>query len=211
MRRSVIFSVMVLVTLGLALQGCETMETVGPAQYTGPAKPPVVKLDRVEVNHIQPFFIAPRIDYKDPQNPGKVGGYGYTSTMSLAYVFHIQNPNSFPVMLDELRFTAAFEGFDVNMPTAYEDQWIPPGKTNELRVVVVQEAQATIASLMVGGMAAQRIKKMGVKQADLVKKWWDTVGDLAFPIQVKNGVAVFQTPDGKTIQSTFQDVFPKAK
>lgn len=211
MRRSVIFSVMVLVTLGLALQGCETMETVGPAQYAGPAKAPVVKLERVEVNHIQPFFIAPRIDYKDPQNPGKVGGYGYTSTMSLAYVFHIQNPNNFPVMLDELRFTAAFEDFDVNMPTVYEDQWIPPGKTNELRVVVVQEAQATIASLAVGGMAAERIKKMGTKQADLVKKWWDTVGDQGFPIQVKNGVAVFQTPDGKTVQSTFQGVFPPAK
>ncbi len=182
MRRSVIFSVMVLVTLGLALQGCETMETVGPAQYAGPAKAPVVKLERVEVNHIQPFFIAPRIDYKDPQNPGKVGGYGYTSTMSLAYVFHIQNPNNFPVMLDELRFTAAFEDFDVNMPTVYEDQWIPPGKTNELRVVVVQEAQATIASLAVGGMAAEKIKKMGTKQADWSKNGgtrWETRASLS--------------------------------
>jgi len=211
MRRFAFLTLITWAALGLALQGCETMETVGPAQATGPAKAPVVKLDRVEVNHIQPFFIAPRINYKDPQNPGTVGGYGYTSTMSLAYVFHIQNPNSFPVMLDELRFTAAFEDFEVNMPTAYEDQWIPPGKTNELRVVVVQEAQATIASLAVGGMAAERIKKMGTKQADLVKKWWDTVGDQGFPIQVKNGVAVFQTPDGKTIQSTFQGVFPPPK
>jgi hypothetical protein len=211
MRRFAFLTLITWAALGLALQGCETMETVGPAQATGPAKAPVVKLDRVEVNHIQPFFIAPRINFKDCNNPGTVGAYGYTSTMSLAYVFHIQNPNSFPVMLDELRFTAAFEDFDVNMPTAYEDQWIPPGKTNELRVVVVQEAQATIASLMVGGLAAERIKKMGVKQADLVKKWWDTVGDLAFPIQVKNGVAVFQTPDGKSMQSTFQGTFPPAK
>lgn len=209
MRRFRVMAISLLMVMGLVLGGCETMETVGPAQVAGPAKPPVVKLDRVEVNHIQPFFIAPRIHFKDCNNPGKVGGYGYTSTLSLAYVFHIQNPNSFPMMLDELRFTAAFEDFDVNMPTAYEDQWIPPGKTNELRVVVVQEAQATIANLLVGGLAADRIKKMGVKQADLVKKWWDTVGDMGFPIQVKNGVAVFQTPDGKSIQSTFQGVFPK--
>ncbi len=211
MRRWAFLSLIFFVSMGLALQGCETMETVGPAQQAGPAKAPVVKLERVEVNHIQPFFIAPRINFKDCNNPGRVGGYGYTSTMSLAYVFHIQNPNSFPVMLDELRFTTAFEDFDVNMPTVYEDQWIPPGKTNELRVVVVQEAQATIASLAVGGLAAQRIQKMGTKQAGLVKKWWDTVGDQGFPIKVKNGVALFQTPDRKTIQSTFQGVFPPAK
>lgn len=211
MRRFGVLAISVMIAMGLLLGGCETMETMGPAQVAGPAKPPVVKLDRVEVNHIQPFFIAPRINFKDCNNPGTVGRYGYTSTLSLAYVFQIQNPNSFPVMLDELRFTCAFEDFDVNMPTAYEDQWIPPGKTNELRVVVVQEAQATIASLMVGGLAAERIKKMGVKQVDLVKKWWDTVGDMGFSIKVKNGVAVFQTPDNKTIQSTFQGVFPPGK
>jgi hypothetical protein len=211
MRPIKVLGIVALLAMGAFLSGCETMEVAGTAQPAGPAKPPVVQLDRVEINHIQPFFIAPRIDFKDCNNPGKVGGYGYTSTLSLAYVFKIQNPNPFPVMLDELTFTAAFEDFDVNMPTVYEDQWIPPGKTNELRVVAVQEAQATIASLSVGGLAAERIKKMGTKQADLVKKWWDTIGDMAFPIQVKNGVAVFQTPDGKTVQSTFQGVFPPPK
>lgn len=211
MRSIKVLSIVALLTGVVFLAACETMEVAGTAQQAGPAKPPVVKLDRVEINHIQPFFIAPRIDFKDCNNPGKVGGYGYTSTLSLAYVFKIHNPNPFPVMLDELTFTAAFEDFDVNMPTAYEDQWIPPGKTNELRVVAVQEAQATIASLSVGGMAAERIKKMGVKQPDLVKKWWNTIGDMAFPIQVKNGTAMFQTPDGKTVQSTFQGVFPQPK
>lgn len=211
MKGSILKVFLAVLVTGVLGSGCETMDTGAPGTAVGPAKPPVVKLDRVEVNHLQPFFIAPRINFKDCNDPGTVGGYGYTSTLSLAYVFHIQNPNPFPVMLDELRFTAAFEDFDVNMPTVYEKQWIPPGKTNELRVVAVQEAQATIASLAVGGVAAERIKKMGIKQADLVKKWWDTVGDMAFPIQVKNGVAMFQTPDGKTVQSSFEGVFPQPK
>jgi hypothetical protein len=195
--------------MGLALQGCETMES---AQMTGsPAatgNAPVVKLERVEVNHIQPFYIGPRIGFKDCNNPGTVGGYGYTSTLSLAYVFEIQNPTRVPVMLDEMRFTIAFDDFDVNMPTAYEKQWVPPGRTNQVRVVVVQEAQATIASLMVGGLAADRIKKMGTTQAALVQKWWETVGDFGFPIKVKAGVANFVDPAGKTMMVNFEGVFP---
>jgi hypothetical protein len=175
----------------------------------GGAKAPVVKLERVEVNHIQPFYTGARIGFKDCNNPGTVGGYGYTSTLSLAYVFEIQNAMNVPVMLDELRFTIAFDDFDVNMPTVYETQWVPPGKTNQVRVVVVQEAQATIASLMVGGLAADRIKKMGTTQGAVVQKWWETVGDFGFPIKVKGGVANFETADGKTMMANFEAVFPQ--
>jgi hypothetical protein len=186
------------------------MEPMGAAP-AGMGKAPVVKLARVEVNSIQPFFVGPRIGFKDCNNPGTVGGYGYTSTLSLAYVFEITNPTGAPVMLDEMRFTIAFEGFDVNMPTMYEKQWVPPGKTNQLRVVVVQEAQATIASLMVGGLAAERVKKLGTTQAALVQKWWEKVGDYEFPIEVKAGVANFVGPDGKTMMVNFQGVFPPPK
>ena len=210
MRRFAFLSMMTILAMGLALQGCETMEPMGAAP-AGMGKAPTVKLERVEVNHIQPFFVGARLDFKDCNNPGRVGGHGETSTMSMAYLFEIANPTSAPVMLEELRFTIAFEGFDVNMPTFYDKQWVPSGKTNQLRVVVVQEANPTIASLMVGGLAAERVKKMGTTQVALVKKWWDTVGDAAFPVQVKNGVANFVGPDGKPIMVTFQGVFPPPK
>jgi len=207
MGRLFCLSVVATVALALVVTGCETMETRGAAP-AGPAVAPVVKLERVDVNHIQPFFVNPRIGFKDCNEPGKTMGGGYTSTLSLAYILSIHNPNSFPVMLDELRFTAAFEDFDVNMANVYEKQWIPAGKTNELRVVVVQEAAIMIGALSVGGMAAAKIKQMGTTQAAVVQKWFDTVGDFAFPIKVKEGVAVFKTPDGKSVMSNFQGVFP---
>ena len=52
-------------------------------------------------------------------------------------------------------------------------------------------------------------KKMKAKPPALIKKWWETVGDFAFPIQVKNGVATFQRPDGEIVRATFKATFPK--
>ncbi len=208
MRRLLCMSVVATIALALAMTGCETVEPKGGGAPAGTAVPPVVKLERVDVNHIQPFFVNPRIGFKDCKDPGKTMGGGYTSTLSLAYILSIHNPNNFPMMLDEMRFTVAFEDFDVNMANVYEKQWIPAGKTNELRVVVVQEAAIMIGALSVGGMAATKIKQMGTTQAAVVQKWFDTVGDFAFPIKVKEGVAVFKTPDGKGVMSNFQGVFP---
>ena len=91
-------------------------------------EPPVITLERVDVAAIQPFYVKPRIGYKDEKDPGKEETYGYSSTLSLAYVFNIKNPNKEAIMLDELGFTADFEGFDVNTVMVYEDAWVPTGK-----------------------------------------------------------------------------------
>ena len=130
--------------------------TVVPAMAL---KPPVVTLERIDVASIQPFFVTPRIGYKNEKEPGKVGKYGYSSTLNLAFVFNIKNPNKEPVMLDELQFTALFEGFEVNTAISYDDQWIPAGKTNQLRVEVMYDFSGTQLSLLV--VAGQELKAKG--------------------------------------------------
>jgi hypothetical protein len=210
MRRFSILSTMAVMvfTTGVALPG------VAPAaSKTAPAGKPsvVIQLERVEVNHIQPFFVGPRIGFKDCNEPGRPPGNGETATISLAYILDIKNSGGAPVMLDEMRFEIAFDDFDVNMANVYEKQWIPAGKTNQLRVVVVQEQNVMIGALSVGGMAANKIKQMGTTQAAVVKQWFDTVGDAAFPIKVKNGVATFKGTDGKPMNVSFQGVFPPPK
>jgi hypothetical protein len=113
------------------------------------------------------------------------------------------------VMLDELSFTTSFDGFDVATPMVYEDQWIPGGKTNELRVVVTSETLPTMGNLMVGAGNVARMQEMKTNAAALVKKWWDTVGDFAFPIAITNGNAVFKDEKGKEIRITFTGKWPK--
>lgn len=169
---------------------------------------PVVTLERIDVASIQPFFVKPIIG-KDKDGKPQEGTYGYSSTLNLAYIFNIKNPNKEPVMLDELQFSCAFEGFEVNTAIAYEDSWIPGGKTNQVRVVVTNEAFPTVVSLSIGAENAAKITEMKASAGALVKKWFETVSDFSFPISVTNGTAVFKDAKGKELRSTFKAVWEK--
>jgi hypothetical protein len=168
---------------------------------------PVVTLDRVEVASIQPFFVKPRVEYKNEKEPGKELPSG--AILNMAYIFNIKNPNKTPVMLDELTFSTAFEGFEINTAFSYEDSWIPGGKTNQLKVVTTNETLPTITSLMVGAENAQKIQEQKTSAGALVKKWWETVGDFSFPIEVTAGTALFKDEKGKELRVTFSGKFPK--
>ena len=171
------------------------------------AEPPVVTLDRVEVASIQPFFVKPLIKDKDG-NPKEMT-YGYSSTLNVAYVFNIKNPNKESVQLGDLQFTTAFDGFDINTVTSYDNMWIPGGKTNQWRVVVSNEAFPTIVSLMVGAEHAARITEMKTSAGALVSKWWNGISDFSFPITVTNGTALFKDEKGKETRATFTGKWPK--
>jgi hypothetical protein len=169
---------------------------------------PVVTLERIDVASIQPFYVKPIVGKTKDGKP-KVGKYGYSSTLNLAYIFSIKNPNKVPVMLDEFQFTCAFDDFEVNTALAYEDSWIPAGKTNQLRVVVTNEAFPTIVSLMVGAQHAARIKEMKTSAGALVKKWFEKIADFSFPISVTNGTALFKDEKGDEMTTTFTSVWVK--
>ena len=51
---------------------------------------------------------------------------------------------------------------------------------------------------------------MGKKPAELVKKWFDSISDFDFPVEVKDGTAVFKTEDGKELRASFSGKFGKA-
>lgn len=177
------------------------------------AEAPVVTLDRVEVNTIQPFYMSPKIAVPSKADAKKMEektmGYGYSSTMTLGYVLDIKNPSKEPVMLDELSFTTKFEGFETNTVTSYEDSWIPGGKTNQLRVVAVYEAHPAVANLMVGSENAEILKKMKTTAPAMVKKWFSQIADFSFPVEVTNGTAVFKDAKGKTIRVSFSGKWGK--
>jgi hypothetical protein len=169
---------------------------------------PVITLEKLEVATIQPFFVKPRIGYKSEAEPGKEETYGFSSTLSLAYVLNVKNPNKEAVMLEELQFSTAFEDFEVNTVLAYEKSWIPAGKTNQVRIVVSNEAFPTIVSLSVGAEHAARIAEMKTSAGALVGKWWKEVSDFTFPISITNGTARFKDEKGKEVQATFTAKWP---
>lgn len=171
------------------LGGCASME----AGMDMAGAQPQVKLERVEV--------ASYFPYAPP--PARV-------PLVLAFVFNVTNPGGQTVSLEEFRFSYAFEAkgqyFTLNSPALYDTIHIPAKTTNTVRVVSVLDSAIVPATLAV--TQGFRLQQMGVKGPDLVKEWWEKIGDFAYGIRVSEGVATFTTPGGPALIS-FQDAFPK--
>ncbi len=172
------------------LGGCATMPAGGDRAVT----PPRVALQRVELASYFPF--APP--------PARV-------PLILAFVFDVTNPNPQAVTLEEIRFSYAFEAkpgqyFTLNSPAQYDTVHIPGGATNTVRVVSVLDSAIVPATLAV--TQGFRLQELGLKGPDLVKTWWEEIGDFRFRIRVAEGVATFATPAGPLL-ATFEGSFPK--
>jgi hypothetical protein len=158
------------------------------------AKAPIIKLERVDVANIQPFYL---------DAAAKRG-----SILNLGFVFTLENPNNFRVMLDDIKFSVNFEDFYMASVANYDDNYIPAKTTDYFRVNAYFEALTGMATLRtVGG---EQLKEKNVKPDDLLKKWWEEIGDFKFPIKVM-GTATFVGPDGKNMIVQFEGAFPPAK
>jgi hypothetical protein len=153
-------------------------------------KAPVVKLERIDIANYWSFYLDPK---------EKRG-----STLNLAFVFSMENPNNFKVMLDDLKFSVNFEEFEVNTITYFDDNYIPAKTTDTLRINGAFDAYTTMLLLLVS--KGHRLQELNVKAPDLLKKWWDEIQDFKFPIQV-NGTATFVGPDGKSMIVPFEGTF----
>ena len=182
------------------LPACNT-ETRAPVPTEQNFKAPVVTLNSVEIAHYWGWWY---FSSKVAPTKGTAGNYG--APLDIAFVFDIQNPNSYPVLLDELKFTVAFEEFDLNSLSSTELQWIPAGKTNQIRVHGMFDGRQSLLSLLVTG--GFKLKEKGIGAFDQLEKWWFGAPESTFPINVKEGSAVFKA-DNLTKVNTFSGTFPK--
>lgn len=182
------------------LPACTT-ETKAPGPTEQNFKAPTVTLKSVEVVHYWGWWY---FSSKVEPTKGTAGDYG--APLDLAFVFNIQNPNSYPILMDSLKFTVAFDEFDLNSLISVETQWIPAGKTNQLRVHGMFDGRQSLLSLLVTG--GFKLKEKGVTAFDQLEKWWVGVPEFAFPISVKEGSAVFKADDLIKV-AAFSGTFPK--
>jgi hypothetical protein len=163
----------------------------GMAAKTAAAKAPVVKLERIDVANIQSFYL----DVKEKKG----------AVMNLGFVFALENPNNFRVMLDDIKFSVNFDDFYMASINYYDDNYIPARTTDYIRVNGYFDSMTGVATLRtVGGPQLQEKNKT---PDDLLKKWWDEIGDFKFPIKVM-GAATFVGPDGKNVIVQFEGTFP---
>ncbi|MEK6529340.1 MAG: hypothetical protein AABZ48_00495 [candidate division NC10 bacterium] len=171
------------------LGGCAS----APIESSGP-NAPKVELERVDV--------AAYFGYAAP--PGRL-------PLVLAFVFNVTNPTGRTITLDELKFSYSFEAkpgefFALNTPTVYDTMHIPAGATNQVRVVSVLDSAIVPATLAV--TSGFRLQALDLKGPDVVKMWWEKIGDFEYRIKVSEGTAMFSGPGGNAIV-VFEGIFPK--
>ena len=91
-------------------------------------KAPVVKLERVEIASYWGYYLDGILDKEGKLTAGRRG-----TPLVLSFVYSVQNPNNFKMMLDDLKFTVAFEGFELNTLTFFDDNYIPAKTTDHFR------------------------------------------------------------------------------
>lgn len=200
-KRSIILTCLSIVVFGTFLVSCASVPTASESNF----KPPVVKLNSVEVAHYWGWWYFSK---KIEPTKGNAGDYG--APLDVAFIFDIENANAYPVMMEYVKFTVAFEEFDLNTVMSMETQWIPPGKTNQIRVHAMFDGRQSLLSLLVTGGFKLQEKGMGTGAGAALKQlgiWWEGIPEFSFPIHVKEGSAVF-TADGVMEVASFSGTFP---
>ena len=191
-----IITVMSVIVIAALLFGCAAMQK--PSQSN--MKDPVISLSHVEVPYYTGYYY---FGNKVEPTKGKAGNYG--APMMLAFIYEISNPNDYPVMLDGFSFSVLFDDFEVNTVSSPETVWIPPGKTNELRVPAMFDTRQTLLTLLLPG--AMKLKEKKLSPWDVLEKWWTGAPDFSFPVSATGGAAVFQA-GGVTKVVPFEATFP---
>ena len=195
-KRSTITIVLVAIMLAAFLAGCATAPKPTEQNMTLPA----VTLSYAEVPYYTGWWYFSK---KVAPTKGNAGNYG--APLGIAFIFDIENPNPYPVQMEGLQFTVAFDGFDLNTVSVPDTQWIPPGKTNQVRATAIFDARASLLSLLVTG--GFKLKEMGMSPWDALEKWWTAASEFSLPIEVKEGSAIFKA-DGLVKVATFNATFP---
>jgi len=197
-RKSIIRNWLSVLSIVALLAGCAGM-TAKPTKQD--FKAPVVTLDSMEVAHAFGYWYFSKKVQPTKGKPDNVG-----APLNLAFVFNIENPNEYPVKMESLKFTIAFEEFDLNTVSSMDTMWIPAGKTNQVRVNAHFDVRQSLLSLLVTG--GFKLKEKGTNAWAQLEKWWTEIPQYSVPVHVKGGAAVFKA-DGLTQVATFKATFPE--
>lgn len=146
---------------------------------------PVITLDSMEVAHAFGYWYFSKGVTPTKGDPADVG-----APLDLAFTFNIENPNKFAVELEKVGFDVAFEEFTVNTVSSTATQWIPAGKTNQVKVHAHFDVRQTLLSLLVTG-GFKLAEKNSNAWAQL-EAWWTGIPEYTVPVYVKGGSAIFK-------------------
>ncbi len=202
MSKKRLFTIICALAVAVSMAGCASMSAKPTAKNF---VDPKIELEMVEVAHYWGWWYFSK---KVKPTMGTPGNYG--APLDLAFVFNVTNPNPYPIQLENIKFTVAFEEFDLNTVTSTASQWIPAGKTNQIRVHAMFDGRQSLLSLLVTGGFKLKKKTGAAGPGPALKQlaaWWKAAPEYGFPIYVKEGAAVINAgPVNKVV--SFSAKFP---
>jgi hypothetical protein len=195
-KKSTVLLIALIFGMGVLFASCAAVQVKPTAANF---KAPTIALEMIEVPQYDGYWLYSKMK----PTKGKGGG---SAPLPLAVTFNITNPNPYPVFLDGYKFTIAFEEFDMITVKGYETQWIPAGKTNQLRATTMLTPGTAVGNLMV--TSGFKLKAKGTNAWDALEKWWTTIPDMAFPITIHEGSFPF-TANGASKTLGLKATYPE--
>ncbi|RLB15206.1 MAG: hypothetical protein DRH11_16730 [Deltaproteobacteria bacterium] len=202
---------MVLIISCLALAACG-IPVVKPTEAN--FKAPVITLQSIEVPQYDGYYYYSK---KIKPTKGQAGDHG--AFLPLSFVFKIENPNPYPIVLEEVKFTVAFDkDFELVTFNSQDEMGIPFGKikgyfspkviepfSNTYRATTMITTRSALLSLLVTG--GYKLKARGWSPWQALERWWRGVPDYSVPVTVKEGTFTFKA-DGVEKVIPFEATFP---
>jgi hypothetical protein len=199
MNRRVVWATTLSFCIALVMVSCAGMQTNKPTEAN--FKAPVIKLESFEVPQYDGWWY-----YAKAVKPTKGDPDDRGAPLPLSFLFSIENPNPYPVLLEEIKYTVAFEKeFELITTTETDANWIPAGKTDKVRVTTMITARSALVALMLAN--APRMKAKGWVAFDTLERWWKGVPEYTIPVTIKEGAFMFKA-DGMVKVLPFEATFP---
>ena len=164
-------------------------------------KDPTITLESFMVTQYDGYWY-----YSSKIKPTKGTAGDHGAALPMSFLFNVTNPNPYPVLLDDFRFTVAFDKeFDLVTVVNQDSYWIPAGKTQQVRASTLITVRSGLLSLLVTG--GFKLKAKGISAWDALEKWWVGVPDYSVPVTAHEGAATFRA-DGVTKTLAFKAEFP---
>ncbi|MFH1489400.1 MAG: hypothetical protein ABII06_10885 [Pseudomonadota bacterium] len=197
MKKKLAMMMILIFGTAMVLASCAALQKPTASNF----KNPVITLEEFMVPQYDGYWYY---SGKTKATQGKDDDRG--APLPMTFLFNIQNPNPYPVLLDGFKFTVAFDKefslVTVNNQDAY---WIPAGKTDQVRATTMITVRSALLSLMV--TAGFTLKEKNWTPWQALERWWKGVPEYTVPVTVHEGSFTF-TADGVTRTLPFKAEIP---
>lgn len=182
MKKKLVLLTVMLFALAFVFASCAGMQVKPTATNF---KSPVITLASFEVPQYDGYWY---FSSKTKPTKGKAGNRG--APLPMSFLFDIQNPNPYPVLLEGIKFTVAFDD-EFQLVTVNNDDsyWLPAGKTDQVRCTTMITARSALLSLLVTG--GYQLKARGWSPWKALERWWTGVPNYSVPVKVAEGAFTF--------------------